>query len=341
MAATALTACDIPTSAPSWDTRWVVPADSISLSVDSLLPASVRTTTAAGAGAFQLSLPDVTFDRTLEQICPACAALDGFTAPAPAFTTSFSGTVLLPAEVISARVLDGSVVVTLTNTLGFDPLRPSAGGARGTVTITARSGSTTLATATIDGATTALPSGTSVTRTLSIAAGTVSGPIVVVVDVVSPQGDPAAINSAGGISVVARPVAVRLGEARIALANQRFAAADDTIDLSGLDSAVTERVQSGALRLHVSNPFQVRGTFAITIRTATTTITKPLTVAEGESDVRVEFTRAEIQSIAGQEVVRVGASGIVSTPTGSATFRPGQALTLRGSLEVVVRTPEA
>jgi hypothetical protein len=339
----AVASCDIPTQAPKWDTEWVVPADSVRVEVDSLLPASVRTTTTGGVTAFQLALGDVSFGRTLGQICSACTALNGTVAPKPAFTATFSGSVQLPSQVLSVALLDGGVAVTLTNNLGFDPLRPSANAsaARGTLTVAAKSGATTLTSTTIDGATTAFPNGTSLSRTLTLATATVAAPIDVVITVTSPAGDPVTINTSNSLSVLAHPASVRISSAQVAIASKHVTAVEDTIDLSGLDSSMANRVQSGALRLHVSNPFTVQGAFSVTVRTATTTIQKSVTVAQGESDVRVELSAAEIQSIAGQHDVRIGIVGDVSTPSGSATFTPGQHLTLRGSLEVVIRVPEA
>src|SRR5438045_3814213 len=126
-------ACDIPTHAPNWDMTWNVPSKSTSLSVSAILPNGVSVT--PNGSAFQVNVAPVTITRTLGADCPACAAANGKTVAKPAFTSSGNGSTTLPAGLTSATLIGDTLIVTITNGLNFDPIRPG-GGATGTLTIT-------------------------------------------------------------------------------------------------------------------------------------------------------------------------------------------------------------
>ncbi|HEX6069467.1 MAG TPA: hypothetical protein VFZ18_06570, partial [Longimicrobiaceae bacterium] len=158
----ALAACDIPTELPSWDTRWVVPAEDAAFSVADLLPAGVAV--APSADAFEVELSPVTFSQSLGQLCAACGAIDGLAAPKPPFTVSFGGEVGLPDALLSARIASGGIEVRLSHDFPFDPLRPAA-LARGYLILSVRSGSVVLARDSLSGNTVALPPGMVVSRT--------------------------------------------------------------------------------------------------------------------------------------------------------------------------------
>src|SRR5687768_15368470 len=79
-------ACDmVPSEPPIFETRFVVPGESTTLSVNQLLPSSI---TVSGDN-FLLALGAQTIPaRTLGQMCPPCQAFNGQIVPKPAFSDS-------------------------------------------------------------------------------------------------------------------------------------------------------------------------------------------------------------------------------------------------------------
>src|SRR4051812_43224662 len=69
-----LVGCDIPTDAPKWDVKFMVPSKGTSLSVSQLLPSSISVV--SDASAFQINLAPATFSRTLGELCPPCTLAD-------------------------------------------------------------------------------------------------------------------------------------------------------------------------------------------------------------------------------------------------------------------------
>src|SRR3989304_1201244 len=123
----ALAACDVPTEAPIVEQRWILPVDNTTISVSELLPTGVTVSGnnfAVTVGAFNTS-------KSLGDLCPGCAPLNGLTAPVPAFDGTFTLSRAPPADVASATVVSGSALIAVQNGFGFDPL---AGG--GTTAVT-------------------------------------------------------------------------------------------------------------------------------------------------------------------------------------------------------------
>ena len=75
------TACDLPSEAPSWDTRWIVRADSTRIGVGELLPDRISLNDAGDL--FSVQVDPTTLSWTLLDLCPPCAGLDGQTVPKP------------------------------------------------------------------------------------------------------------------------------------------------------------------------------------------------------------------------------------------------------------------
>jgi hypothetical protein len=290
----------------------------------------------AAGDAFVLSLGATTFSQTLGQMCGAvCTVVNGQTVPKPAFTTSFGSTISLPANVAAATLSGGQISVVLTQNLGFDPLRPSS-TARGYVVVTATSGSVTLAKDSIPGETTPFASGSTLTRTLS-PVGAVSGPITVDVKVFSPAGDPVTVDVSRSVSVTATPVQLRVSQASVSVTNLSVTGQQATLDLGSVDQAVSDHTKAGALLLDIANPFGVGGTMNVVINAPGAAITKQLTLsASATSTARVELTGSEIQSILGKNPVTVTVRGTVSSPSGTATVRPGQTVSIGTRLELTI-----
>src|SRR5205085_7399001 len=90
-AALVLTACDVPTSAPILEQKWVLPVDGATLSVDKFLPAGVSVV----GSTFAVALPNVSVSESLGEMCPACPPVT-LTAPTPAFQAQLDASVALP-----------------------------------------------------------------------------------------------------------------------------------------------------------------------------------------------------------------------------------------------------
>ena len=150
----ALAACDIPTSPPQVQQRWILPVEQATFSVGELLPAGVQD----DGSAFLVSVDPVTVVERLTDICASCVALDGLVAPKPGFEDSLEVTTDLPAAVSGATLQSASVQVVVHNGFGFDPLRPG-GPDTGMLSVEVRAGvgGDVLGTLTMDGATESLP----------------------------------------------------------------------------------------------------------------------------------------------------------------------------------------
>jgi hypothetical protein len=336
-----LAACDIPTSAPNWETRWVVRAEDASIPVSSLLPGQV----AEVGGEFEIAVRGGAISRSLGDLCSACAVFNGMVAPKPAFTTTLRSEVAFPVDLDSLILTRGTIQVRVANGFGFDPIRPASapGSARGQMTITFRNGETILGTHTIDGTTTAFASGTTLLETVTFAGAglprTIGGTVGLEVTITSPAGDPVAINTAQSISVEAADASVGASAAMVRVQSRSVAAEPVSLDLSGLDAELTDRVQRGSLLLDMDNPFAVGGSLTATLTAPGVSLVRPLAIAPGVSQARLEFSGAELRSLFGPAHITLTVTGPLSaSPGGLVTVRPGQQLLATGRLELFVST---
>lgn len=328
-----LPACDFPTELPKWDTLWVLPGDTVAVSVADLLPAGV--TIAPGGEAFRLDPTGVTFSRSIGEMCPACSAFNGLVAPKPAFHIEFSENIALPENVLSANLVGGEVQVQLRHDFSFDPLRPSA-SARGYIVVTATAGGRTVARDSISGQTTALPPNTTLTRTLTLAPGSLPSPIAISIRVFSPAGDPVVINTNQRLTVTATPVGVEVSEAQVRVANRTITSPSVSLDLTGVDEEISRRVKSGGFRLQVENPFSVSGTVQFRITAPGVNLLRTIPVQPGVSTQRVVFTGEEIQSLLGHSEVVMSVTGSVSSSPEGTAVRPTSTIRIRTQLELTV-----
>jgi hypothetical protein len=332
-----LSACDIPTEVPEWDTRWVIPAESTSFAVADLLPPDISV--AAAGDAFDLQLASISFSESLREMCGACVPLDGLTVPKPPFTVSSGGELTLPNELRSAQLLGGRLDVRLQHDLSFDPLRPSA-TARGYLILTARSGSAVLARDSLGGGTTPLPPGAVVTRILQLQPGAISGPIEVGLTLHSPAGDPALIDMDDRLTVEVAAMQVQVADARIVVTDQVISTPAIQLELDEIDEAVSGRVRGGAVHLEIDNPFEIEGTLELRINSSAAQIVKPVEIAPGSSRSRIDLTGAEMKSILGQSDVQLSISGLASSPSEGTAVEPTDAIGLGVRLELVISTRE-
>lgn len=330
-----LVACEFPTELPKWDTTWIVPAESTTISVTRLLPSSITTT--PGGTSFVLGLPAVTVSRTLGEICGLpCTVANGLIVPKPAFETSFAISIALPPEVVSAQVTSGTIQVALTHDFPFDPIRPGA-LTRGFIAVTATVGNTVIARDSIAGENTAFAPGTTLNRVLTLAPANVTGPIAVAVRLNSPAGDPVTIDVTDRFTLTATPNQVLVNQALVRVASRTIEATEVELDLGDIDETVTDNVKAGALLLTLDNPFGVTGNLSLVITAPGTTITKSAALAQGRSTARVEFSQAEIRSILGAGPVRLRVSGAVCATTPCTTLvTPSQSVAISSRLELTI-----
>lgn len=326
-----LGACDIPTELPKWNTTFIVQAENTTLSVGQLLPSTV--TPNATNTAFTLSLAPATFSQTLGQLCTACAAFNGTTAPKPAFIGTFTTAIALPAEVRSAQLTGGTLNLSIQNGFTFDPLRPAA-ASRGEITITITSNGVTIGSQTISGTATALPAGGTLNAAIPLTAGTIANTVDVSVTVDSPAGDPAPMNANDRISATASPSGLTISSAQVTVNSRQVNAAAVTLDLANVDNFIIDHVQGGSLLLTISNPFGVTGPLTLTFAGGAQTITKSVNLGPGTSNLEVVFTAAELRALLGHSVTMT-VTGRVSA-AGSVNVTPAQILTVDARLKLLL-----
>lgn len=339
-----LVACDLPTEAPQWEQRWVIPGDDTFVGVEELLPDRVSLTS-NGTG-FTVAVDPVSFQESLGSLCAPCVPLGGQTVPKPAFQGTFSETVSLPEGVQSAQVREGTVRVVARNGMSFDPLRPP-GGATGTATLTLRDGSptgTVLDEVILDGADTSFGPGETLTRTLSYA-GPVTSDLAVTVSVDSPAGglqppDWIHVSLTDELEVTATPEVLEVTSAVVTVAGRTFDLVDMALDVGDLDREVVDRVTSGAFDLEISNPWALGASVTLTISGPTLAgpIVKVVSVpAEPTSTVRVEFSESELQTFLGEPDVTLSGAGTVANDAGLVTVSPDQVLTVNARFDLILR----
>ena len=331
-------ACDVPTEAPIFQTRWIFPIEGTgtSIAVAELLPSTVT----ISGGEFQVAVDPFSFAETLGGLCSACVAVNGLTVPKPQFQFAFSEVTSLPADVESVDLSSGPVTVRVTNNLGFDPIRPGV-GITGTLTITvydAMIGGRQLDQVILDGTVDALPNGTAVDVPISLAAGVVSSTVVAVVDVNSPLGDPVLVNTSAQLNVGVTFGVMAATSATIDAAGRVIAIDQVAMDVEDIDSDIVENIISGAVVLDITNPFGVALNVTIDIGGPTiATISKTVDItSDPTSQARLEYDALELQTFLGQTGVTIGGSGTVDAAAGSAVVTPLQVAVIDTSIDAIV-----
>jgi len=328
--ALALTGCDYPTTAPILTQRWVLPAENTTIGVDQFLPPGVE----ENGDAFTLAVDPATVSESLGALCSACP--NGVTVPKPSFTGTLSTSASFPANVSGATLISGSVALAVHNGFSFDPIRPGAGNT-GSLTITLTDGPAgpQVAQVVIDGATEALPPGSTVNKLVALTPGPV-GPTVYASSVlVSPAGDPVALNTSESLTITATPQALLMSSAEVAVAGRTVRFDSTSLDVSDIDQSIIDAVDQGAYVFDLTNPFgvSVDGNLEIT-GDGVPTITKTLSVPDGAtSSTTVTFTGEELRSFLGRSNVQLTGSGVVSA-AGPITVEPAQEITIDGKLDL-------
>lgn len=335
LVALALAACDVPTEPPMWDQTWVVSGETVRVGVTDLLPPGVTVNQDSTLFAVDVAGFQVTW--TAGEMCEACVALDGATAPKPAFRDTLDVAMELPGDLLSARLVGDGFDLRLSHQLSFDPLRPSSDpvAGRGHLVVEVTSGGSVVARDSISGHDVPFPADSVLTPDLEIAETDITGDLDVRIIVYSPAGDPVEIDTSESVEIRLMSEPVLVTEVTVEAGTLTLPGSTTTLDLGEADTGVLDRVLSGALRIHVQDPFDLEGELALDFRTPAGTIEKTVALVPGETRVDVAFTGEELQQLLGAGEVEVVTAGTVSAPDGTLTASPAQTLVLEFDLEVV------
>lgn len=342
-----LAACEIPSEAPILQQTWIVPGDSVTVSVAQILPSNVGLN--VGGTAFTVTIPaPPTFNSTLGTLCgqPACQSNVTVVAPVPAFTSSgaaLSSTVTFPAGVTAATVSGGTLTLSITNNLGFDPLRTNGASAPfGSVAVTITSGATT-STTTFAGASRTMATGATSVFAVPLPTGVYTGSIAVSLAFTVAAGGNASLNASNAISISTSVTGLTLTQATVVVNSDAVNTSPSAFDLEGADFA--DQVESGGLLLDIVNPFTASASMSVVIAapaqlgSGAVSITKALVIpATPTSTATIDLTKAELQSLLGRSNVTMAVNG-TATGTGAGntvTATPTQQMTLRTRVRLVL-----
>lgn len=314
-AALGLAGCDVVAFAtdpkPIFEQTWSLPTTPTSISVAELLPSSVSVFSTPGSnppdsGSFLVSINNVSFPSRLGNYCSQCNTANGTTTTKPAFILTSGSASNLPTDVVSMAMLSGTVSYSIVNNLSFDPIRVRAlsDPTQGFLVVLIHSGSLVLAKDSVNGLTTALPAGSTLSRSVPLLSGNVLGPITVDLTVNSPQGDHAEfINANGSLQTTATLSNVVAGGLMINVSNKAVSNPAQDMDLKDFGSNVI----SAAFEMNVLNPWLVAGTMQVNFNGTTTTITKPVDIpgrpTPQAAQLRsVALDQTDMQSLVGDKV---------------------------------------
>lgn len=331
---------------------WNLPVATTRISVASLLPAnvSIYSTPASNppdSSAFSINnINGVNLSRRVGAYCALCQALNGTTAPKPAFTINpdTGSTVSLPNDVVSAQLLGGTVSYTVNNGLSFDPLRVSANltNPQGRIIIVVRSGSVVFARDTVKGETQTLPANTgSLTRILNLQSGPIANTITVDLEVQSPAGDNTFINANGLLGMSATVTGLRVGSVTVNVPTASLGSGTpEEVDVGDLDESMLERVIAGGLEMTVTNPFAVSGNMSAVFTTNPgPNISKSATLAAVTTPqvLSVSFDSAQMARIlTSSPSATLSMTGTVSAPL-PITVTPKQVISLSNRIIMKLR----
>ncbi len=343
-----IAACDIPSEPPIFQQTWLVPADSVQVSVSTLLPANVSLT--GGGTAFTATTPTANFNTTLGTLCgqPECQAPGDVNVPnTPAFTSPagvLATSIAFPAGVQSVTISGGFLQVHVTNNLGFDPLSPNGASAPfGSITFEITSGALTSTTTFHGTAIQGLADGTMRTFSIPLPTGAYTGTIGVDVSFDVPQGGAATLNSSNALAVEASIQSLAISSADVVVNSKSVSASPEGYDLDDVD--LGDLIEGGGFVLTVVNPFNAQASLTLTLAAPAqdgdpaVNIVKAFDMfASSTSVVDVTLTKGELQMLVGKNGVTIGVTG-TATGTGvgnTVTVTPTSAITVRTQLSLTL-----
>lgn len=323
-----LTGCDVPTEAPIIEQRWVLPADNTTISVSELLPSGVT----VSGNSFAVTVGSFTTNKSLGDLCALCAPLNGITGPVPAFSGNLTLSQTLPANVSEATVASGSAVITIQNGFSFDPL---AGGGTFTVTVYDGPGGKQIGQTVF---TAPMAAGAPASQTLTLAPGAIGATLYVDAVLSSPGGQNALIGTGQRLTITATPSPILVSSAKVNVSSRAVTFAAVDLDVEDIDDTISDRIQSGAIILDITNPFGVGVSGQFDIAYPGGKITKALNVGSGAtSTTSLSYTGAEFRTFLGRSGVELTGSGTVSSSAGVITVTPGQQVVIKAKIDLTLR----
>jgi hypothetical protein len=343
LGALGIAACDIPSEPPIFQQTWLVPADSVQVSVAELLPDSVAFN--GDSSAFIVTTPTAAFNTTLGDLCgdPACQVPGDVAVPnTPAFSSApgdLTSTISLPGDVSSIMVSGGSLQLQVTNDLGFDPLRPNGAGSApyGSISIEITAGALNTTT-TINGTpAVGMPDGAMSTFNVPLPLGSYTGDITIEVVISAPQGGAATVNSTNPFAVAASVQNLAISSASVTVNAQSVTNDATEFDLEDVD--LEGVVEGGGVVLTVVNPFNMTASLNLTFAAPAQGGEPAVNIVKGfnmaastTSVVNLTLLKSELESL-------LGKSGVTVTVGGTATGTgPGNTVTVTPSSTITVRT---
>ncbi|MEP6834965.1 MAG: hypothetical protein ABJB74_16380 [Gemmatimonas sp.] len=330
------TGCDLPTSAPIVEQRWIVPGETSRIAVASLLPSGVAVL--PDSSGFTLNGNMATVTRPLSDDCAECVVGNGLVGTKPALLVNASMLSTLASDISAATLSSGSVALNMTNNYTFDPLRPNGNAAPyGTATITVSNGGAVLGTMVISGASQSLPANGGKLNVSIPLSGGISGttPVSVAMTVNSPEGTPVAMDASRTINVNATPMNLRVSNAFISVTGRTLTSTSE-MDFSDIGDGIADRAQKGALLLNIDNPFLV--TSALTVRLSPdggAAIVKSVALGTGSTTRSIDFTKDELKRLFGRRVT-VTISGPAASSSGAISVSPKQAVVVKTHFDLTL-----
>lgn len=342
LCALGVAACDIPSSPPIFEQTWIVPADSTTIGVSSLLPTNVGLN--GGGTAFTVTTPAANIPRTLGAICtdPACQNPGPVTVPStPAFSSgagALSNTINFPAGVNALTVSGGTLQIQVTNNIGFDPIRPNGvAGPFGSITVGITSGAVTSNTVVNGSATQGMPNGATTTLDIPVPTGNYASSVTVAVTLSAPAGPSATIASGNTFNIAASLVGFTVSNATVVVNSKPITTTPASFDLAGVD--VGDVVQGGGLVLEVVNPFNATASLSLVLAAPpqgggpAVSISKSLNLAASTtSNLSLTLLKSELASLLGKSNVTISVTG---NATGAGA---GNTVSVSPTAEIKVRT---
>ena len=349
LGALGIAACDIPSEPPIFQQTWLVPADSVQVSVAELLPDSVAFN--ADSSAFLVTTPAADFNTTLGDLCgdPACQVPGDVVVPnTPAFTSQpgdLTSTITLPGGVSAITVAGGTLQLQVTNDLGFDPLRPNGvnNAPYGSIAIEISSGALTATTTFIGTPTVGMPDGATTAFNVPLPTGNYTGAITIEVVVTAPQGGSATVNSTNPFAVAASVQNLAISSASVVVNAKSVSNPPEEFDLEDVD--LGDLVEGGGVVLTIVNPFNATANMSLTFAAPAqggqpaVNIAKNFAMASNATSVvNLTLLKSELEQLLGKTGVTVTVNGTATGtgPGNTVTVTPTATITVRNQLSLTL-----
>lgn len=332
-------ACSFPTSPPLLEQRWVVAAPADSITLPELLPSAITIQN----GEFRVAAVSGSVDADLGSLCGACAAVKGQTAPVPAFQGGTELTVELPLDVTSVTLgASDTLIIALTNGLGFDPLSAGSGGSGpGTLTLTATDAAgLVIAQLTPIGS---LPTQTTTTYHLPLTAGqAISGPLSISLALQVQALGAVAIPFDAHLRLEASSSVLAGSAATVVVDSQAVDITTGSFEIDEISNADRSHILAGTLHLAVMNPFGISGAAMVRFELDGQEVipAEPAVLSGGAEDsIAISFDASTMRALLAGGALRLHLTAVVSGtgPGRTASVRPADRIDLTPRIAFTTR----